>query len=85
MPELIFHQVFFPWLEPLTLERGDQVSVSLRANLVNGDYLWRWDSEVLSKGEPELAKGKFKQSNFWAKFPSPERFRKLAADHTDAQ
>jgi len=39
MPELIYSMAFFPWSRPVPLTAGDQISVTLGANLVNEDYL----------------------------------------------
>jgi len=44
--EAIYGQAFFPWPEPLELEAGDRLEVSLRADLVGDDYVWRWTSRV---------------------------------------
>jgi protein arginine N-methyltransferase 1 len=47
-PELIYGQMFFPWPEAVELTPGDEVSVSLRADLVGDDYTWRWRTEIRS-------------------------------------
>jgi type I protein arginine methyltransferase len=81
LPELNFHRAYFPWLEPVVLESGDRVSVSLKADLVAGEYLWRWNTVILSKSNPSLVKAEFEQSDFLGKPVSPRRFRKLAGDY----
>jgi type I protein arginine methyltransferase len=64
-PELIYGQAFFPLQEPVTLSEGDLVSVTLKANLVDGDYLWRWDTRVTADGDPGRVEASFRQSTFY--------------------
>jgi len=64
-PELIYGQAFFPLQAPVTLSVGDRVSVTLKANLVDDDYLWRWDTRVAGGGDPESVKAAFRQSTFY--------------------
>jgi protein arginine N-methyltransferase 1 len=80
-PELIYGQAFFPWSKPVTLDVGDIVSVDLRADLVDEDYVWRWDTRVLDQGDPGGIKADFKQSTFFSVPLSPSRLRKRAAGH----
>lgn len=63
-PELIYGQGFFPLFEPVTLVVGDVVSITLSANLVGEDYIWRWSTRVFSKGDPTGIKADFSQSTF---------------------
>lgn len=79
-PELIYGSAFFPWLEPVTLAVGDEISVTLQAKLVDGDYIWRWDTCVLDHGRPEQIRAHFKQSTFYGT-PIPANVHKLAASH----
>jgi len=61
---------FLPWLAPVPLETGDEVQVSLRADLVGSDYVWRWDTHI--PGTASRKAVDFKQSSFLggAFFPS---------------
>jgi protein arginine N-methyltransferase 1 len=63
-PETVFGRAFFPWPEPVPLEINDEVTVTLQAVLVNGAYVWRWDTRVLSQGGNGRLKVKFQQSTF---------------------
>jgi protein arginine N-methyltransferase 1 len=68
----IYGKAFFPWPEAVTLKTGDRVVFRLLANLVDGDYVWRW--------ETRLPGGKhFSQSTFFASLFSPATLRKKAA------
>jgi protein arginine N-methyltransferase 1 len=63
-PETIYGKAFFPFPDPLSLENGDQVSVDLKAEYVDQEYIWRWNTVHLSRGGSQ--KAAFKQSTFWA-------------------
>ncbi len=70
-----YGQTFFPWTRPVSLQAGDVVRLKLRCNLVADDYVYRWTTEVLGKGE-KAVKASFDQSDFCS-FPiSPVSLRK---------
>lgn len=75
-PELIYGQAFFPWQESVTLAEGDSVSVTLKADLVDGDYLWRWDARVTVGGDPDSVKASFRQSTFYGAPVSLEKLKR---------
>ena len=79
-PELIYGQAFFPWSWPVTLRIGDTVSVSMRAILVGEDYVWTWDTRVVS-GTTGAVKADLRQSSFFGTPLSPETLAKRSADH----
>jgi protein arginine N-methyltransferase 1 len=64
-PELIYGQAFFPLQEPVALEKGDTVAVQLRADLVDDDYVWRWDTQVMDGDDASCVKARFRQSTFY--------------------
>jgi protein arginine N-methyltransferase 1 len=53
---------FLPWLAPVSLRSGDEVHVSLRADLVGSDYIWRWDTRI--PGGRSRKETVFRQSSF---------------------
>jgi protein arginine N-methyltransferase 1 len=59
---LLYGNAFFPWPDPVAVSAGDAISVSLRANLFEGEYIWRWDTIVTKAGEDEPC-AQFSQSN----------------------
>jgi protein arginine N-methyltransferase 1 len=79
-PELIWGQAFFPWLEPVALTQGDEVTIDLEAKLVGDEYVWRWDTTVRD-GQAGLVKASFRQSTFFGTVLSPATLRKGAAAH----
>jgi protein arginine N-methyltransferase 1 len=58
----VYRQAFFPWPEAVDLEAGDEVRVSLRADLVGADYVISWATDVArcSGGQTDS----FRQSTF---------------------
>ena len=60
---------FFPWLEPVNLEEGDEVTAILRADSLGTANVWTWASSVRRAGREIAA---FRQSTF---FSSPLTFR----------
>ena len=47
------------------LHPGDTVTVTISARLVGNDYVWRWDTQLVSKNSPNGAKLPFRQSTFF--------------------
>ncbi|MCB0153672.1 MAG: 50S ribosomal protein L11 methyltransferase [Anaerolineae bacterium] len=83
-PELIYGSAFFPWSAPVNLAEGDTVRVTLQANLVGDDYIWRWDSCILAQGQLGQVKANFKQSTFLGVPLSSAQLRKRAAGYVPA-
>lgn len=80
--EVIFGNAFFPWPEPVPVFRGDTISISIHADLVGEDYVWRWDTCVLGQGCPSLIRTRFKQSTFFGATLSPANLQKRVCHHT---
>jgi len=77
----VYGRCFFPWPELMNLEPGDLVTVNLAADLVGGDYLWRWDTRILSQGQPERLKADFRQSSLLGAAVSPASLKQRASSH----
>jgi type I protein arginine methyltransferase len=43
---------------------------------VGGEYVWSWNTRVLSQGQAASIKADFKQSTFWGQLLSPKQLRK---------
>lgn len=80
-PELIYGSAFFPWSVPVEIAAGDAVSVALHADLVGEDYVWRWETRVLDRGDDGRPKAQFRQSTFFGTPLSRESLRRRAAGH----
>ena len=80
-PCAVYGSAFFPWTTPVSLEKGDQVCVTLQAHLVGGDYVWGWDTRVLQHGMHSHIKADFKQSTFFGVPLALNQIRKREAQH----
>jgi protein arginine N-methyltransferase 1 len=75
-PELIYGNGFFPFPRPVEVREGERVEVKLRADLVQDDYVWTWDTDFTAQ------KTGFRQSTFFGVALSPEQLRKKHAQST---
>ena len=72
-------QLFLPWLEPVALEKGQEIQVGLHADLVDQDYIWRWETRIpAGANRPALH---FQQSTFQGANLSFESLRRQAVDY----
>ena len=74
---LVYGQGFFAWPDPIALLPGDEVRIHLRADLIEDDYLWGWDTQVVD-GASGRAKAAYRQSSWLAAQPNRELLRKRA-------
>jgi len=75
----IYGQLFLPWLEPVAVEKGQEIQLGLHADLVGQDYVWRWETRI-SAG-PKNAEFHFQQSTFQGANSSPDSLRRQAVDY----
>ncbi len=70
-PKLVYGQMFLPFAEPMTLRKGETISARIRANLMDSEYIWSWDSDAPADetGKPRQA---FRQSTFLRKIIPPD-------------
>jgi protein arginine N-methyltransferase 1 len=74
----VYGQVFLPWLEPVSLEQGQQLCVRLQVNLVGEEYIWRWETKI---NEGRKNDGRcFQQSTLGSANFTPQALRRRAAD-----
>jgi protein arginine N-methyltransferase 1 len=78
-PEAIYGKAFFPWSEPVALQPGDEVIVTLKADLVGEDYLWSWATRIADAAG--RARAEFHQSSFFGEPLAPAQLRKQSAAH----
>jgi protein arginine N-methyltransferase 1 len=76
-PRALYGQAFFPFERALAVRAGDRLTAELGANLVNGDYLWGWNTHFTptADGEPVA----FRQSNLAAHIVSLDRLHRLSS------
>jgi type I protein arginine methyltransferase len=77
---LIYGQAFFPLQHPVEVQEDDLVSVQLRADLVESEYLWRWDTTITGQEVGAPPKAAFRQSTFEGLDLSPGTLRKRRDD-----
>lgn len=80
-PELIYGHAFFPLQRPVSLDAGDHIDLRLQANLVDGEYIWRWHTRITDK-ESSQVKADFRQSTFYGTPVDPKSLRKQASSFT---
>jgi type I protein arginine methyltransferase len=82
-PKLIYGQGFFPLETAVELAPGDRVAVDIRADLVDGEYVWSWRTRVdaADGGHP---KAEFRQSTFKSQPVSAAALARRAAGHVPA-
>jgi protein arginine N-methyltransferase 1 len=75
-PRALYGQAFFPFQRALEVHTGDRLTAELSANLVDGDYLWGWNTRFTpAAGEPIA----FRQSNLAARIVSLDQLRRLSS------
>lgn len=75
-PAKVYGRSFFPWSHPVELKEGDQVNARIEARLISDDYVYRWETTIRSKREPQQVKAHFNQSTFYGEPLSLSRLRK---------
>ena len=53
---------FFPLLEPVTIVKGDTITLDIRADLIEDHYCWNWHTRILAGDDPQAIKADFAQS-----------------------
>ncbi len=81
LPELIYGHAFFPLERPVSLDAGDYIDLRLKANLVDGEYIWRWDTRITDRASSQ-AKAEFHQSTFYGTSVDPKELHKQASGFT---
>ena len=83
-PELIYGNGLFPFSHPVEVVEGDRIQVTLRADFIRDDYVWRWDTAVFAAGDSVTPRASFKQSTFFGAPLSAEQMRKQGAGYKPA-
>lgn len=70
-PELVYGQMLLPFADPPRLKTGDRVRARFRGNLVDNNYVWSWDGEVVD-GKTGETRNPFRQSSFLSRVISKQ-------------
>lgn len=77
-PELVYGQMLLPLADPLRLKAGDRVMARIRGNLVDNQYVWSWDGEVVD-AETGKSRNPFRQSSFLSRVIALDNAKKGAS------
>ena len=80
-PRLNYGNAFFPWPEPVEVRAGDTAQLSIQANPVHDEHVWRWETRLLDGGRQDAVRQTFSQSTFFGAPLSAEQLRKSAPGH----
>ncbi len=78
-PDTVYASLFFPWLEPVPVEKGDRVSITLRAVPSGPNQVWIWNCRVEGRGG--TVKAEFNQSSLFAEIMNPTQLHRTALDY----
>jgi ribosomal protein L11 methyltransferase PrmA/PRMT5 arginine-N-methyltransferase len=78
-PSTIYGSLFFPWIHPVQLKKGETVRVQLESKLIGNEYAWRWATQVKAFGQDGNEREKFDQSSLAGSVFSLSQLRKQAA------
>jgi protein arginine N-methyltransferase 1 len=68
----VYGRGFFPLREPVSVQEGDQINLSIHANLVGDEYEWRWHTCMMNGDDPDDIKADYDQSTTMAKMSEDE-------------
>jgi protein arginine N-methyltransferase 1 len=80
-PDVIYGSAFFPWQEPVPVEAGDVVSMTLEGRLVGEDYVWNWHSQI---GGPAHTRVEFRQTSLLGEAVSAATLKRRAVQFKPA-
>ena len=61
-PAEVYGRGFFPLLAPVAIDKGDSIKLTIEAELVDGEYIWRWFTRIQAQDDAAVIKADFKQS-----------------------
>lgn len=64
-PNCVYGQALLPFDEPIDLQPPDTISIDISAWLVQGEYVWRWETYLSRDGVAR--ERRFSQSNFYSR------------------
>ena len=82
-PEMVYGQLFLPLAGAPRLAKGARLSVRVRATLIDGEYIWNWDWQVLG-ANAQPAGRLTRQSSFLSQIHSPGELASVSNTHIPA-
>ncbi|HEY2645895.1 MAG TPA: 50S ribosomal protein L11 methyltransferase [Candidatus Acidoferrales bacterium] len=80
-PETVYGTAFFPWLEPVPLVAGQNISFELDAKFLENDYFWRWTTQIESAEKAGETVARFEQSQLQGAVLSLTKLHRMASDY----
>jgi len=53
-PPLVYGRALAPWPAPVRCERGTPIGVAIRADFIQDDYVWTWESTIAPHNAPPI-------------------------------
>lgn len=78
-PRAIYGQAFFPLERSIAVRAGDRLTTNVRAKLLDGEYLFAWDTEFIAV---DGRRASFRQSNLGAMMPSLDAVHRRRVDYS---
>jgi protein arginine N-methyltransferase 1 len=72
-PAEVYGRGFFHLLAPVAIDEGDSIKLTIEAELVDGEYIWRWFTRIQAREDASVIKADFKQCTANDSVLSPER------------
>lgn len=79
-PELVYRQMLLPLEEAVQVKAGDRISAKIKARLIDGNYIWSWNTTIWQAGTSEK-RYESRQSSFKGRIFSPDALRHNAHNH----
>lgn len=70
---LVYGAAYFSWPKPVTLTKGDQITLKIETRKLGDGYLWRWKTRIFPSGSGHQTSESFNQSTFNSQLVSPQR------------
>lgn len=61
---VVYGSAFFPFQTPVKVSKGNSIEIQIKANLVDNEYIWSWNTRIADKKDVEIAR--FEQSTFYS-------------------
>jgi len=80
----VYGRGFFPLLHPVPVAKGDTFNLAIHVDLIDGQYIWRWETQISEQGDPNAIKANFKQSTFDSASLNVKQLQKRVPDFQPA-
>lgn len=78
LPSLVYGRSFFPAESALEVSIGDRIQMRISANLVTGEYIFRWRTRIF--GADGILRADFRQSTFAGQLITAADLRRASSD-----